>query len=77
MWCIPQVDGEYVARMEDMLAPDLKRPVVCFDESPTQLFGEVRLPIPAEPGQIEPHPITSDSRLGQAALFPQQRGHDL
>jgi transposase len=58
MWCIPQVDGEYVARMEDVLdlyaeAPDPKRPVVCFDESPTQLIGEVREPIPAEPGQIE------------------------
>ena len=58
MWCIPQVDGEYVARMEDVLdlyaeAPDPKRPVICFDESPTQLIGEVRQPIPAEPGQIE------------------------
>ena len=47
MWCIPQVDGEYVARMEDVLdlyaeAPDPKRPVVCFDESPVQLIGEVR-----------------------------------
>jgi transposase len=60
MWCIPQVDGEYVARMEDVLdlyaeEPDEKRPVVCFDESPTQLIGEVRQPIPAEPGQIERH----------------------
>ena len=58
MWCIPQVDGEYVARMEDVLdlyaeAPDPKRPVVCFDESPIQLIGEVRQPIPAEPGQLE------------------------
>jgi transposase len=58
MWCIPQVDGEYVARMEDVLdlyaeQPDPKRPVICFDESPTQLIGEVRQPIPAEPGQIE------------------------
>ena len=24
--------------------------MVCFDESPTQLIGEVRKPIPAEPG---------------------------
>jgi len=36
MWCIPRVDGEYVARMEDVLdlyaeAPDPERPVVCFD----------------------------------------------
>ena len=58
MWCIPKVDGEYVARMEDVLdlyaeTPDPLRPVVCFDESPTQLIGEAREPIPAKPGQIE------------------------
>jgi len=58
MWCIPHVDGEYVARMEDVLdlyaeAPNRKRPVVCFDESPVQLIGEVRQPIPAAPGQLE------------------------
>ena len=58
MWCIPQVDADYVARMEDVLdlyaeAPDSKRPVVCFDERPTQLIGEVRQPIPAAPGQVE------------------------
>lgn len=58
MWCIPKVDAEYVARMEDVLdlygeAPDPKRPVVCFDESPNQLIGEVRAPTPAEPGQPE------------------------
>jgi len=58
MWCIPKVDAEYVARMEDVLdlygeAPDAKRPVVCFDESPNQLIGEVRAPIPAAPGQPE------------------------
>ena len=51
MWCIPQVDADYVARMEDVLdlyaeAPDPQRPVVCFDESPIQLIGEVRRPIP-------------------------------
>lgn len=56
MWCIPQVDGTYVARMEDVLdlyaeAPDPKRPVICFDESPTQLIGETRQPIAAAPGQ--------------------------
>jgi transposase len=57
MWCIPQVDAEYVARMEDVLdlyaeEPNPKRPVVCFDESPTQLIGEVRTPIPAKPGRL-------------------------
>ncbi len=58
MWCIPKVDAAYVAAMEDVLdlygsQPDPKRPVICFDESPTQLIGEVRPPIPAEPGQLE------------------------
>src|SRR5271167_2471665 len=53
-----KVDGEYVARMEDVLdlyaeAPDPDRPVVCFDESQVQLIGEVRQPIPAKPGQLE------------------------
>ena len=73
MWCIPQVDGEYVARMEDVLdlyaeAPDPKRPVVCFDESPTQLIGEVRLPIPAEPSQLERYDCEY-KRNGTANLF--------
>ncbi len=57
MWCIAKVDGNYVARMEDVLdlyaeMPDRKRPVVCFDESPTQLIGEVRQPVPARPGVL-------------------------
>ncbi len=73
MWCIPQVDGEYVARMEDVLdlyaeAPDPKRPVVCFDESPTQLIGEIRQPIPPEPGQIERYDCEY-KRNGTANLF--------
>jgi transposase len=58
MWCIPQVNGEFVARMEDVLdlyaeIPDPQHPVVCFDESPTQLIGEMRQPLPARPGQVE------------------------
>src|SRR5882762_3973554 len=49
MWCIPKVDGEYVARMEDVLdlyaeEPEPARPVVCFDESPTQHRGRARPP---------------------------------
>ena len=58
MWCVPKIDGEYVARMEDVLdlyaePPDPARPVICLDESPVQLIGEVREPIAATPGQIE------------------------
>lgn len=32
---------------------DPKRPVVCFDERPCQLIGEVRDPLPMKPGHIE------------------------
>jgi hypothetical protein len=37
MWCIPKLDSEYVARMEDVLdlyaeEPPPQRPVGCFDE---------------------------------------------
>lgn len=47
MWCVPKIDGAYVARMEDVLdlyaeAPDSTRPVACFDECPVQLIGETR-----------------------------------
>jgi transposase len=73
MWCIPQVDGTYVARMEDVLDlyaedADPTHPVVCFDESPTQLIGEVREPIPAEPGQPERYDCEY-RRNGTANLF--------
>ncbi len=56
MWCIPKVDPEFVARMEDVLElyaerPDPKRPVISFDETPRQLIGESRVPIAAKPGQ--------------------------
>ena len=73
MWCIPQVDGAYVARMEDVLdlyaeEPDPQRPVVCFDESPTQLIAETRQPIPPEPGKPERYDCEY-SRKGTANLF--------
>lgn len=44
--------------MEDVLdlyeePYDPSRPTVCFDETPTQLIGETRVPLPAQPGQRE------------------------
>src|SRR5277367_6708530 len=59
--------------MEDVLdlyaeEADPKHPVVCFDESPTQLIGEVREPIPAEPGQPERYDCEY-RRNGTANLF--------
>ena len=78
-WCVPRVDGEYVARMEDVLdlyaePPDPKRPAVRFDESPTQLIGEVRQPLPPEPGR----PARYDyeyRRNGTANLFAALDAH--
>ena len=52
MWCIPQVDGEYVARMEDVLdlyaePPDLKPPGGLFRREPDPAH---RRGPPADPG---------------------------
>ena len=59
--------------MEDVLDVyqrpyDSSYPVVCMDESPKQLIGEVREPLPAKPGSIEK---VDDEyvRLGVAELF--------
>jgi transposase len=73
MWCIPKINSEYVARMEDVLdlyaePADPKRPTVSFDESPTQLIGEVRDPIASAPEK----PLRVDYeyvRNGTANLF--------
>ncbi len=73
MWCIPAVSAEFVARMEDVLElytarPSRRYPVVCFDETPTQLIGETRAPLPAAPGQ--PHRYDYEYRRnGTANLF--------
>jgi len=80
MWCVPSVDAEYVARMEDVLElyaeqPSPDHPVICFDESPTQLIGEVRQPRPASPGT----PAYVDyeySRNGTSNLFVFVHAHE-
>jgi hypothetical protein len=48
--------GEYLARMEDILhlyslPLDEKRPLICFDEMPVQLLGEVVAPLPMKAGR--------------------------
>jgi transposase len=73
MWCVPQIDAMYVARMEDVLGlyTTLPRPgtaVVCVDETPQQLVGEVRPASPPAPG----HPARQDyeyRRNGTANIF--------
>lgn len=73
MWCIPSVDAEFVRRMEDILdlyaePSDERFPVVNFDETPIQLIGETRVPVPPAPGR----PARVDyeyRRHGTANLF--------
>jgi DDE superfamily endonuclease len=55
-WCIGAITAEYLARREDVLhlyslMYDEKRPVVCFDELPVQLLGEVVAPLPMQAGK--------------------------
>jgi transposase len=55
MWCIPSVDADFVAHMEDILdlyeAPHKpEEPLVCFDEKMVQLVQETRPQKPVKPG---------------------------
>jgi hypothetical protein len=57
-WCIPpEGESEFVAAMEDILDVytrkyDENYVLVCMDEVPRQLIGEVREPLPAGRGTI-------------------------
>ena len=56
MWCVGELDGEYIARMEDVLALYEKplseeEPVVCIDEKPVVLHADLRPPRPMYPGR--------------------------
>jgi hypothetical protein len=57
-WCVPKLDPEFIARMEDILAvyarpADPRRPVVCLDEKPIQLRDQVRPASGIAPGQAQ------------------------
>lgn len=56
MWCVAEVDEEYIRRMEDILAVYEKplserEPVVCIDEKPVVLHADLRPPRPCRPGR--------------------------
>lgn len=72
MWCIPSVTPAFVACMEDVLdlyAEDTPEvPVICFDETPVQLVGETRKPLPEKPGQTAIYDYEY-RRKGTANLF--------
>jgi transposase len=56
MWCVGELDEEYIARMEEVLGlyekPLCERaPVVCIDEKPVVLHADIRAPIALKPGR--------------------------
>jgi DDE superfamily endonuclease len=57
MWCVADLDAEYLRKMEDVLAVYEKvynaaEPVVCLDEKPVSLHADLRPALPARPGKI-------------------------
>ena len=57
MWCVAELDDDYIEKMEDVLAVYEKsyhptEPVVCLDEKPVSLHADVRPPMPARPGKV-------------------------
>jgi hypothetical protein len=73
MWCLPQIDDAYLARMEDVLELyerpyNPHQPVVCLDEKPVCLHGEVRPPEPARPGIVAKRD-SEYQRRGTANVF--------
>ena len=58
MWCIGQITGEYLARMENVLALyhlpyNRQRPVICLDELPFQMLGEKVQPLEMKSGAVK------------------------
>src|ERR1700716_1022053 len=57
MWCVPTLDAEYIAKMEDVLNVlarpyDQREPVVTVDERPVVLRGTSRPGRPMTPGRV-------------------------
>jgi hypothetical protein len=73
MWCVAELDDEYIEKMEDVLEVyeqplDPRQPVVCLDEKPVTLHAEVRPRTPAEPGR-EARLDNEYERCGTANVF--------
>jgi hypothetical protein len=73
MWCVADLDEDYIAKMEDVLevyerSYDPQEPVVCLDEKPVTLHADVRPPSPAKPGR-EARRDNEYKRCGTANVF--------
>ena len=73
MWCVADLDEDYVAKMEDVLKVyerplDPDQPVVCLDEKPITLHADVRQASPVVPGR-EARQDNEYKRCGTANVF--------
>jgi hypothetical protein len=73
MWCVADLDDEYITKMEDVLEVyerpyDPQQPVVCIDEKPITLHADVRPSSPALPGR-EARRDNEYERCGTANVF--------
>src|ERR1039458_10867374 len=73
MWCVAELNQEYIQKMEDVLATYEKpytatEPVVCLDEKPVTLHADIRPPIPAAPGRTAKRD-NEYKRCGTANVF--------
>jgi len=55
-WCIGTITGDYIWHMEDILEQyarpyDPLHPLICYDERPCQILGDVLVPLPMKPGK--------------------------
>ena len=58
MWCIPNLDQNYIDKMEDVLKVyerdfSSENPLVCLDEKLVQLSENIRLPCGGFPGDVK------------------------
>jgi hypothetical protein len=73
MWCVADLNEDYIAKMEDVLEVyerpyDPQQPVVCLDEKPVTLHADVRPTSPAKPGR-EARRDNEYERCGTANVF--------
>jgi hypothetical protein len=73
MWCVAELDEDYIAKMEDVLEVyerpyDPQQPVVCLDEKPVTLHADVRPCSAALPGR-EARIDNEYERRGTANVF--------
>lgn len=57
MWCVPEIDQEFVECMEDILRLYARpyrasEPIICLDERPVQLLDPARADVALRPGRL-------------------------